>query len=314
MKAVTPDAFSLASSLPLGEVRQWNVSVERQVGWRTSLTMTYVGSASSHLLGINNINAPRPGSEPIQVRRPFPAFGEVLESSSFVEGSYHALQMTADRRFERGFALLTTYTWGRAIDNASDPGDTSAAVPPQNPNDLRSETAPAIFDLRHRFVSSATYQSPDAARSLLRGWRLAAVFVSQSGYPLTPTIRPNSAISTTVLRPDCIGDGNLPRSERSADRWFDVSAFQVPAPFTFGNCGRNVLRGPGYMNVDLLVGRGFKLRGATLLEIRAEMFNAANAVHLGAPNTVIDVPAQAGRITSTQSPARQVQLAGRLMF
>ena len=102
-------------------------------------------------------------------------------------------------------------------------------------------------------------------------------------------------------------DANLPRSERSVDRWFDPSAFRVAAPFTFGNCGRNVLRGPGFVNLDLLLGRELRVGRDRRLEFRVEIFNAANAVHLGAPNTVIDVPAQAGRITSTQAPAQRAR-------
>jgi hypothetical protein len=233
--------------------------------------------------------------------------------------------VSAERRLKRGMALLSSYTWGHAIDNATDLGDTQGPVTPQNPRDIQAETASAIFDVRHRFVTSVMYESPvgassnafsqsRAVRELLSGWRVAGIFVAQTGYPLTPTLRPNPLISTTVLRPDCVRDGNLPRSERTTDRWFDVAAFRTPASFTFGNCGRDVLRGPGYVNLDLLIGREFRFVGATRLELRVEVFNLTNAVHLGPPNTVIDVPAQAGRITSTQAPPRQAQLGLRFVF
>jgi hypothetical protein len=298
----------------MAQVHQWNVSVERRLMSSTALIVTYVGSLSAELRGINNINAPIPGPGPIQERRPFPAFGEILEASSFVEASYHAVQVSAERRLHDGMALLASYTWGHAIDSATDPGDTAMPITPQNRADVRGETASAIFDVRHGFATSAMYESPVGARRLLRGWRAAGILIAQTGYPLTPTIRPNSSISTTVLRPDCVGDGNLPRSERTTDRWFNVAAFKTPAPFTFGNCGRNVLRGPGYVNLDLLVGHEFRLGGDKRLELRADVFNVANAVHLGAANTVIDVPSQAGRITSTQAPPRQAQLGVRFVF
>jgi len=77
-------------------------------------------------------------------------------------------------------------------------------------------------------------------------------------YPLTPTLRPNSSVSTTPLRADSVGAASLPTSEWTADRWFNLSAFRVPPAFTFGNCGRNVLRGPGFVNVDVLLGREFE--------------------------------------------------------
>jgi hypothetical protein len=313
-KVATRDAFSLAGDLPLGRMHQWNISVERELLRRTSVTATYVGSISSQLRGVNNINAPTPGAGPIQERRPFPAFGDILETSNFVEASYHALQLSADRRLNHGLALLSSYTWGHAIDNATDLGDSYGPITPQDPNNIRAERASAVFDVRHRFVTSVMYESPAGSHRLLAGWQLAGIFAAQTGYPLTPTLRPNAAISTTALRPDCVSDGNLSRGERTIDRWFNVDAFRIPAPFTFGNCGRHVLRGPGFVNLDLLVGRGVRLGGDRRLEIRVEVFNVANAVHLGQPNRVVDVTDQAGRITSTQAPARQAQLGIRFVF
>jgi outer membrane receptor protein involved in Fe transport len=325
VKVSNPDAFSVAPDLPLGQVHQWHLSIERQLASSTLLTVAYVGSDSSQLRGINNVNAPVPGPGAVQARRRFPAFGDVLEASDFVEAAYHALQVSVERRLTHGLALISNYTWSHALDNATDPGDTPSPVTPQNPSDIRAEKASAFFDVRHRFVASVIYESPvgrdggEAGRSrlvgrLLGGWRLAGIFVAQTGYPLTPTLRPNSAISTTPLRPDCVADGNLPRGERTIDRWFDVSAFATPAPYTFGNCGRNVLRGPGFVNLDGAVSREFRVASDKRLELRVEVFNVANAVHFGPPNVVIDEPGQAGRITSTQAPPRQAQLGLRFVF
>jgi hypothetical protein len=302
-----PDAFSLAGNLPLGRVHQWNLSVDREFFSSTRLIASYVGSVSSQLRGVNNINAAIQGS------RPFPTFGEILETSNFVKGSYHALQVSADQRLTHGMAFIASYTWGHAIDNATDLGDTASPITPQNPRNPGAERASSVFDVRHRLVASVIYESPAAAPLWLGGWRIAGVFAAQTGYPLTPTLRPNATFST-VLRPDCVGDANLPRSERTPDRWFDVDAFRVPSPIRFGNCGRNVLRGPGYLNLDLSLSRGFRVTHHTRLELRAEVFNVANAVHLGPPATVIDVPGQPGRITSTQAPPRQAQLGVRLLF
>jgi hypothetical protein len=232
-----------------------------------------------------------------------------------------------ERRFRDGLSLLASYTWSHAIDDGIDPGDVSLVISavPQNLNDIRAEQASADFDVRHRLVTSVVYDLPSLPhrglfgdshllRTILGGWQVAGMFVAQSGLPLTPTIRPNAAVSTTPLRPDCVGDGNLPSSQRTIDSWFDVSPFRVPAPFTFGNCGRNILRAPGLVNLDLLIARHFQIARGKRLELRAEFFNLTNAVHLGRPYLVIDVPEQAGRISSTQVPARQVQLAVRLVF
>src|SRR4029079_3327027 len=136
-----PDAFSVAPDLPLGQVQQWHLSIERQLASSTVLTVAYVGSNSSQLRGINNVNAPVPGPGAIQTRRPFPAFGDILEASDFVEATYHALQVSVERRLTHGRAVLSSYTWSHALDNATDPGDTPGPVTPQNPRDIRAEKA-----------------------------------------------------------------------------------------------------------------------------------------------------------------------------
>jgi hypothetical protein len=196
---------------------------------------------------------------------------------------------------------------------------------PQNPNDPNAEKASASFDVRHRLVTNFIFDLPVGrdtgwlgrfrlARALLGGWQVAAIFVAQSGLPMTPTLgRQNPASTTTPPRPDCLRDGNLPRGQRTVDRWFDPSAFAPATLYTYGNCGRNVLRAPGLVNLDLLLARSVEVARGKRLELRGEFFNLTNAVHLGRPNVQIDLP-QAGQITSTQAPPRQVQIGLRFVF
>ena len=97
------------------------------------------------------------------------------------------------------------------------------------------------------------------------------------------------------------------------DRWFDIGAYALSAQYTFGNSGRNVLRAPGLTNLDLLIGRNFAITESKRLELRSEFFNFTNSVHLGRPNTQINSP-QAGTITFTSTPNRQVQIGLRFVF
>ncbi|MBI4468218.1 MAG: hypothetical protein HY650_02740 [Acidobacteria bacterium] len=127
---------------------------------------------------------------------------------------------------------------------------------------------------------------------------------------------PNPAFGTNdVFRLNRLRDGNLPSSQRSVDRWFDVAAFALSAQGTYGNSGRNVLRAPGFANLDLLIGRNFSISESKRLELRGEFFNFTNSVHLGRPNTRVNDPlGAAGTITDTASPNRQVQIGLRLVF
>jgi hypothetical protein len=192
-------------------------------------------------------------------------------------------------------------------------------VTPQDPNNLAAEKASSATDLRHRFVASFIYDLPFGRtgsallKAILGGWQLGGVFTAQSGYPVTLIVTPNPANTTTTARPNRLSDGNLPSDERTIDRWYDVSAFAPATAFTYGDAGRNIIRAPGRVNLDLLISRGFQLTSKYRLDVRGELYNVANAVHLGRPQLNVLSP-EAGRITSTQSPARQVQLGIRLSF
>ncbi len=97
------------------------------------------------------------------------------------------------------------------------------------------------------------------------------------------------------------------------DRWFDVDAFALPELFTFGNSGRNILTGPGFVNMDLGIYKNFYFGERAQLQFRTEFFNLTNTPHFGLPNRAIDLP-QAGTITTLVAPPRQIQFGLKLLF
>ncbi|HEX9001033.1 MAG TPA: hypothetical protein VGB07_14100, partial [Blastocatellia bacterium] len=309
----------------VSEIYQWNLNVQRELFGQTVFSVAYVGSSSAYLRGFNDLNAPPPGAGAINPRRPFPTFGGITYSSPFAHSSYHSLQAKAERRFSNGFSLLSAYTWSHTIDNSVDGEDTgNGAVMPQDPRNTNAEKASSSIDLRHRWVTSAIYDLPfggkggwlsqnAVTRAVFGGWQLGGIFNVQTGFPLTPTVAPNPANTTTPARPNQLRDGNLSRDERTVDRWYDPTAFAPAAQFTFGNSARNVLRAPGLVNLDLLIARNFQITERFRLEFRSELYNATNSVHFGRPNVQVNA-AQAGRITTTQVPNRQVQFGLRLVF
>ena len=107
-------------------------------------------------------------------------------------------------------------------------------------------------------------------------------------------------------------DGNLPPDERTLSRWFDLDAFINPPLYTFGNSPRSALRGPARQNVNLSLSKLFAMTEKKRMELRGEFFNLPNHANFGLPGHTIGAQA-AGVISSTQ-PARQVQVAGRIIF
>ena len=84
------------------------------------------------------------------------------------------------------------------------------------------------------------------AGAILSGWRFSALETLQSGPPFTVITAANTtnAFPAGPLRPNLVGNPELPSDQRTLSRWFNTAAFANPANFTFGNSPRSVLRGP----------------------------------------------------------------------
>ncbi|HET8547561.1 MAG TPA: carboxypeptidase regulatory-like domain-containing protein, partial [Bryobacteraceae bacterium] len=138
--------------------QQWNFNVQRQFFSSWVATAAYVGSKANHLFLTSELNPGvfgAPGAN-LNARRPLaPTFGPVTDQSSRGNSLYHSMQLTLNKRFASGLTLLTNYTWGKLIDDASTDGDS-----PANPFNFRNERGPSDLDITHRFVSSFIWQLP----------------------------------------------------------------------------------------------------------------------------------------------------------
>lgn len=220
----------------------------------------------------------------------------------------------------QGLSMLLAYTYSHAIDQASAP-----YVAVQNIRNFAAERGNADFDVRHRFVSSWTWELPirmdGAWNALLGGWQLNGIVSLYGGLPFSVQSATNTLNIGSGTRADRIGSGELPSSERTLDRWFDTSAFTAPGPQRFGNGGRNILRGPGTKHADLSLFKEFRFAGeeGPRLQFRSEFFNITNTPQFNNPAATIGA-AGAGSIRSAGSPltfqrtSRQIQFALKLYF
>jgi hypothetical protein len=136
--------------------------------------------------------------------------------------------------------------------------------------------------------------------------------VVRSGRPFTPTISADRAnIGVGGQRPTRLGSGKL--DDPTVERWFDVSAFVLPAQFTYGNSGANILREDRFKSLDFSIFKQFHVTEGSQLQFRAEAFNLTNTPSFAIPNTAVDTAA-GGRVTSTLSAPRQIQFALKYNF
>ena len=186
----------------------------------------------------------------------------------------------------------------------------------------RSE-ATLNFDIRDRFVLSAVYEFPfgkgkpflsgsRVGNLIAGGWQITGIFSAQTGLPFTPVLSydpTNTGIASA--RPNRVGSGTL--SQAGPNQWFNAAAFPAPSLYTYGNSGRDILRGPGFRNTDLGLERLISITERFRLEFRAEAFNFFNTPEFGLPNATLG-QSTTGVISTVVNPQRELQFALRLAF
>ena len=200
----------------------------------------------------------------------------------------------------------------------------------QNPFDVGAEYGPSLFDARHRFVASASWEPrvPDSAHSAVRaifgGWQLNGIATFNSGTPFTVTDSANVSLQANsppisgfvASRPDRVGDPNAGSAHgRRVDEPIGVPAAESRSrrPASSATRAATASRGPGYAGAGRLARSAASSSTAqTRLELRIESFNVTNNVNLGLPVADLN-SANFGRILSA-GPPRLMQFGVKLIF
>jgi hypothetical protein len=327
--------FILANQFnePDSYVGQWSFGVQREILPGASLEVTYLGSVGVHLRRLQVYNSAPPGPGSTNSRRPFTYLnGNVQTMTAPVHSNYDALHVRYQQRLSHGLTLLSSYAWGKAIDNGSGVRTTDGdALTPSNNYNLRAERGLSAFDFRHRWTTSFLYEFPFGkgsawSKALIGGWQLGGIITLQSGFPASVFCGPgNWQNNDTTCYADATGiDPELPGDQRGPSRWFNTAAFvnrlgvannraQDVTLYRYGNAGRNVLIGPPLVDIDASVAKNWTLRENYRLEFRSEFFNVPNHPIFGQPGTSPGSTTY-GVIGGTRVDSREVQLALKLVF
>lgn len=310
-------------------MEQWNVNLQHMIGQTRSLEVGYVGSRGHSLVSARDTNQPPASPNPNNLR-PNPLFADVTLIESRASSLFNSLQIRYQNRPSAGTSMLLSYALGKSTDDASG-FFTSAGDPnfPQNSLDPEAEKGPSSFDVRHRFTASLIRPLPFEPGQFLGdlGWfsktfrntDFELVATAQSGRPFTVMLLPDIDNSNTGRsnlgfgfndRPNVSGTTTV--SSPSADAWFNTSAFSLPPFGTFGNSGRNTLRGPAYANLNVALVKHFRLSTRTQIDLRAEGFNLTNRANYDLPDSFFGSPTF-GQILSAGSP-RRFQFGVRATF
>ena len=316
-------AVSYASDWNPARVLSWNLTIEHQLRGDLLARVGYVASKGTHL-GFNTDLNPaifRPGAsgDDTQARRPNQDFQTITQNVSGGNSIYNSLQVGVDKRFSRGFRVGANYTFARSIDWVSYLTDLDG-INVINPFSARAYRGLSDFHVPHRLVASYLWQLPSpqgnaVLRQVLGNWETTGVWNLQSGFPLTISTGDDIALSGIGNdNPDVVSKPSLTSGSRGQriSKWFTTEAFRNNAAGTFGNAGRNILRGPGTFNVDFAAHKNFVLSEHWKLQYRAEFFNFFNHTLLNNPSTSLSSGTY-GRITGARD-GRIIQMALRLSF
>lgn len=306
--------------------QQWNLTLERQVLQDTVVRATYQGSQADRLPIAFEANpatyGPGATRANIQARRPYnPDYASILVVDSFGKSWYHGLVVSGERRFTSDLTLTLSYTFSKNLDTGITVTSANVASA-NNPYAPLNDKGLADADRTHAFVASYVYNlprlngAPLPIRYLLGGWQHNGIVALYSGTPFSVVSGiDNSLTGVNQDRADLIGDPVLGADRSKGEkilRYFNTSAFRLNTEGTFGTAGRNILRAPGTVNIDMSLFKNIPLWEQHTFQLRGEFFNVPNRTNLGGPNANFS-SSLFGRITSAGSP-RVIQLALKYIF
>lgn len=296
---------------------QWNLLVQQQFGKWGLAKVSYVGSSTARVA--IQIPQNRYATLGDSSTKPFSGMGQFNTIQSRGHANYNALQAQYQKSMQ-GLTFNSAFTWSKNIGVGCSDFWESCNI--QNPYDLRSNRSVDSVDVPFVITASAVYQLPFGkgkafanegfTSKVVGGWKVNGMLQARSGTVFTPGINQDRAVvgTSSMQRPNVSGSTKGPRT---INEWFNTSAYSLPTINTYGNAGRNSLRGPRYTNMDFSLFREFKFLKNYSAEFRAESFNVFNHPNLSNPDSTLE-DSNFGKITGTTGSPRRLQFAGTFRF
>ncbi len=305
---------------------QWNLSVERDLGWDTGLRVSYIALRSLQMPWAPDLNQPQSSTTPYAQRpltdRPFPYWSRLYSYDTGANAMYNSMQTEVNHRVRNGLTFSTAWTWAKNLGDGNGPASSGWAGANgggrvTNSLDRAADRGNFAMTRRHRWTTTLFYDLPlgkgrkfgkdmnRLADSVVGGWRIAAITLIQTGPYLTPTFSGGDPSGTNAsargsMRPDRVGEGNL--DNPTASMYFDRYAFVCPgrvagasdqfncnvAPIgRFGNAGTGILVGPGTFNLSMGLGKDFAITERARLRLEGTFTNLPNHPNYADPSTNI---------------------------
>jgi hypothetical protein len=299
----------------------WNLNIQHEFANHVTAEVGYVANKGTRLSSVSVYNIPPPGPGNVQARRPYPQWGVIKYLIWGGDSTYHSFQSKVEKRFSNGFSFLGSYTFSKCLDG---PGSEEGGSPAAYLDRLYK--GPCNFDVPHNFVTSYVWElpfgdgrkylsrAPRAANFLIGGWQVQGINTFQSGVPYSVTISTDRANTAVSQMPDAIA---APVVVGNVNCWFFTSAnptcrallpnqadtFALPAQYTYGNSGRNILYNNRLLQLDMSLYKKFRITEFKTVDFRAMAYNLTNTPSFNSPGTSENL-ATGGQVTSTRNQPR----------
>jgi len=304
---------------------QYNFGVQRQLSESTLIQVDYVGSGGRRLdLGAARNTSVTPGPGDPTARMRFPYMKPTYFAKSIGRSNYNALQLSYRRRFSSGLSAVVNYTWAKSIDLACSGFFGTEGCNVQNEYDINGSRSISSFNVPHNFVASATYELPIGKGKMLStksrvldyiigGWQVNTLLQLRNNLPFHVAIPgdiANVGNPNTYMRANVVGDWKI--DTPGPTRWFNTSAFAQPAPFTYGNEGRNIMRPDWLRRIDASLFRAFTITDRARFELRWETYGTTNTPIYNSPINSL-AAFNFGQVTGS-SGERTMQVGAKIIF
>lgn len=308
---IFPSPVEVAAYDPSGRFKipttyNWNMTLEHQLAPGWLFRAAYVGSHSSNNIETIDLNPAVyiPGSSlGPDDRRLFPGYTDIWIDGQVVNLNYNALQLSLEKRLTHNLTILANYTYSKSLDTMPYGGGVTGVpngsyvspMPWYMPGFHQNDYGPSEFDHTHNFVVSYVWALPTLegkngfVHRVLGDWEVTGIVSAYTGDPFT--VLAGSDQSQTALGSDRLVDlgGNHYLSGACSAaapcvNWLNPNSFALPPVGSFGNIGKNSLRGPSYFDWDFGLFKNIPMGERVNLQFRAEFFNVLNHANFQDPS------------------------------
>ncbi len=311
----------------------YNLQVERELPYSITLRVGYVGmhnmkqndngGTNSISLNVPAGNAPRVykgGVKPANYLYPIFASGLNGYNYPYYHTTMNSLQIGLRKQYSGGSSINAEFQWSRILGVEAFMNPTGTT--PHDSYGPDGGITPVVLAMNYTYAlpfghhRSLFANSSNLVDKIIGGWNYSGVGTFQSGQPFNVTTNQSGTMwgVGTGLRPNVVAGQKLYPSHKTAARWFNPNAFASPGTYTsavdgntyanLGNASYDMLRGPGWWNMDMNLGKDIKWGERYNVQLRADSFNTFNHPNLGTPNATVYVSgtnANLGKITGTSS-------------